>query len=307
MSNNYSGRGNYKNNNNNFGGRGRGSGRGNFRNNGGRGRGNNFKRNHHNNNNKENRDTRKGLSFDYKEPKETKELKISLGATSSEKVNIPIYDDHSRHETMFILIKRFNIMVDDGDLFFENTGLPTRCEANTANMTAAQKAYKLNKIKEVYRTFRSCLLGKAREKWLKVLENAPEFDPVNNYEPDNVLSVEGFEDYQKELVESLFEDELIENTKAFLINTPKPRNLNVEDYVSRVETINNYIPYMAVGAVKYTEREMIRSVIMQRVPSNWRCSLLRAGNNNVTTIEALVSKLVPIETADNEEQKRKHK
>ena len=229
-----------------------------------------------------------------------------MGTTNKEKVNIPIYDDHSKHETMFILIKRFNIMVDDGDLFFENTGTASREEANRGTMTAAQRTYKLNKIKEVYRTFRFCLLGKASEKWLKVINDAPEFDDVNNYEAGNTLSVTGFEDFQKELVERLFEDELIENTKAFLINTPKPKYLSVEDYISRIETINNYIPLMAIGAVKYTERELIRSVIMQRVPSNWRCSLLRAGNNNVATIESLTSKLIPIETADNEEQKRRN-
>ena len=72
----------------------------------------------------------------------------------------------------------------------------------------------------MYRTFRSCLLEKARKKWFKVLNNAPEFDEINNYEAENKLSATGFEDFQKELVERLFENELIENTKAFLINAP---------------------------------------------------------------------------------------
>ena len=64
---------------------------------------------------------------------------------------------------------------------------------------------------------------------------------------------------------------------------------------------------MAIEAVKYTQRELIHSVIIQRVPSNWRCSLLRAGINNVTTIESLTSNLSPIKTGDNEEQKRRKK
>lgn len=41
----------------------------------------------------------------------------------------------------------------------------------------------------------------------------------------------------------------------------------VEDYILRVETINNYISSMNIGAVTFTERELIRLVIMQRIPA----------------------------------------
>ena len=121
MSNNYS-RGSGRNENtyeNRGRGFGRGFGRGRFGNHNGRGK-DKFRRSDHNNNGKkENNENKKGISFKYEEPKEQKEFKISLGTTNKEKVNIPIYDDHSKHETMFILIKRFNIMVDDGDLFLK--------------------------------------------------------------------------------------------------------------------------------------------------------------------------------------------
>ena len=60
-------------------------------------------------------------------------------------------------------------------------------------MSDAQKRLKITKIKEVYRLYRSCLLSKARDKWILAMEKAPEFtvDSVNNYEPDNKLSVSG--------------------------------------------------------------------------------------------------------------------
>ena len=119
------------------------------------------------------------------------------------------------------------------------------------------------------------------------------------------MSVEGFYDQQKDMVRRLFEVELIENTKLYPINTPKPRNVSVEDYIARVETINDCIPFVDISAVKYTDRELIRSVIMQKVPGGLCSSLLRAWNNNITSIEALTAKLVSIETADNEEQKEK--
>ena len=63
---------------------------------------------------------------------------------------------------------------------------------------------------------------------------------------------------------------------------------------------------MDVGAVKYTKLELIRSVIMQKVPGGWLSGLLRARNNNVISIEVLIVNLVPIEIADSEDQKRKN-
>ena len=87
---------------------------------------------------------KKNLTFTYTEPKETKEYKVDLNGTNTEKMNTPTYDDHSKHETMFILIKRFNVIVEDGDLFKEHTGTNYRCEANRETMTPAQLAWKLN-------------------------------------------------------------------------------------------------------------------------------------------------------------------
>ena len=78
-------------------------------------------------------------------------------------------------------------------------------EENSDAMTAAQRNTKLTCIKEVYRLYRSCLKGKAREKWTQVLADAPEFEPAaENYAPDNVYSVEGFKARQKQLAERMF-------------------------------------------------------------------------------------------------------
>ena len=55
------------------------------------------------------------------------------------------------------------------------------------------------------------------------------------------------------MVHRPFEVELIENPIEYLINTPKPRNISVEDYMSRVETINDYIPFMDIRLLKFTE------------------------------------------------------
>ena len=112
-------------------------------------------------------------------------------------------------------------------------------------MTAAQRNIKLTCVHEVYRIYRSCLKEKDQEKWTQVLVEAPEFEPAaNNYEPRNIYSVEGFETRQKELVKRMFWDNIIKDVKAYLQDTMKSVYLTVEDYITRAETINNYIPLM---------------------------------------------------------------
>ena len=54
-------------------------------------------------------------------------------------------------------------MIDDGDLFQEETGEAKQKKENVATMNNTQNQWKLTKIKEVYRLFRNCLLEKSRE------------------------------------------------------------------------------------------------------------------------------------------------
>ena len=55
----------------------------------------------------------KEITFKFKEPKETKQFKIDLNGTNTDKVDLPIFGDESKHETMFVLTKEFNLMVKD--------------------------------------------------------------------------------------------------------------------------------------------------------------------------------------------------
>mmetsp|Transcript_19570 Transcript_19570/g.23979 ORF Transcript_19570/g.23979 Transcript_19570/m.23979 type:complete len:224 (+) Transcript_19570:65-736(+) len=189
----------------------------------------------------------KEVTFKFKGPKETKQFKINLNVINTEKVDLPIFGDKSKHETMFILEKEFNLMVKDGDLMKEN-GRVNQREANHSTMTAAQRNTKLTCIQEVYRIYRSCLKRKTREKWTQVMTKAPIFEPaVDNYAPDNNYSVEGFKQRQKELAGKFFSDDIIEDVKGYLQDTMKPTYLSVKDYITRVDTINNYIPLMQPG------------------------------------------------------------
>ena len=61
-------------------------------------------------------ENKKVLSLFKRENKEMKESKVKLGDDDTEKVILPSYGDDDRDETLLILVKKFNIMIEDGDL-----------------------------------------------------------------------------------------------------------------------------------------------------------------------------------------------
>ena len=96
-----------------------------------------------------------------KEAKENKEFKVKLGGDDTEKVILPTYRDDDRDETLLVLVKEFNMMIEDGDLFKEeNIGE----EENRNSFTSLKKKNKLEAIKETFRKFRTCLKGDPRDK-----------------------------------------------------------------------------------------------------------------------------------------------
>ena len=45
--------------------------------------------------------------------------------------------------------------------------------------------------------------------------------------------------------------------------------MRIDNYIRRAKTLNNYILLMDNGAVKLTEREMIRQVVLKGIPVTW--------------------------------------
>ena len=60
------------------------------------------------------------------------------------------------------------------------------------------------------------------------------------------------------LVEESLNKDAIETTKSYLQKTKKLRSLKIENYIRRVKNLNNYITLMKEGAVKLTERELMK-------------------------------------------------
>ena len=88
------------------------------------------------------------------------------------------------------------------------------------------------------------------------------------------------------MVKALNED-AVELIKSYLQETKKPRSMKVENYIRRVKTLNNYIPLMELGAVKLTERELIKHVVLKGIPIKWTIDLKRANSYRSTLLSTL--------------------
>jgi len=233
-----------------------------------------------------------------KEAKELKEFKVKLGGSDTEKVVLPSYGDDDRDETLLTLVKEFNMMIEDGDLLKnEESGL----EEHRNGFTNLKRKNKLKAIKETFRNFRSCLKGDPRDKWITLTDDLPVITQ-NNYEVDNTFGVEAFYLQQTALVSKSLDEDAVEMTNEYLQYTKKPRSQKIENYIRRVKNVNNYIPLMKQGAQKLTERELIKTVIVKKIPNKWLQDLKRANNHNLATLEELQSVLKPIEEADESDQ-----
>ena len=62
---------------------------------------------------------------------------------------------------------------------------------------------------------------------------------------------------------------------------------------------------MEIGAVKLTERELIKHVVLKRIPIEWTLDLKRA-NYNLGSLTALRSAMKPIEGADESEHEHEN-
>ena len=171
---------------------------------------------------------------------------MRLGGDDTEKVILPTYGD----ETLLILVKKSNVMIEDGDLFKDKY---IGEEEDRYTCSTLKKRHKLKAIKETFRKFRACLKGDPRDKWIKLIEDQLVLT-LDNYEVDNTYGVKIFFKNQTSLVsESLNEDEVV-ITKDYLQERKKPRSLTVEKYILIVKTLNNYILLMKRNSEAHRKR-----------------------------------------------------
>ena len=96
-------------------------------------------------------------------------------------------------------------------------------------------------------------------------------------------------------MKALLDEEAIEDLKTYLRNTKKPRKMRIDNYIRRIKTLSNYILLMDNGAIKLTEREMIKQAVLKGIPVTWSLDFKRENNHNCTTLTDLQKVLKPIE------------
>lgn len=209
-------------------------------------------------------------------------------------MNLPIFTDHERGETLLILITKFNQMIRDGDLFKDDR-LSEEYDLHT--LSGDQLREKLNSVKSLYRKFEACLEDNTRDKWEQLVDYQVPLAGMN-YTPGNTYSIENFFENQKLLASYCLTQDSVFKLKSYLQKTKKPRETPVELWIKRVQTLNNYIPLMESGARKLDLLTLIKNVIMDNLPEKWICDLKRANNHKHTNLEELISVLKPLEEAN---------
>ena len=162
-----------------------------------------------------------------------KDLKVKLGGHDTKEVILPTYRDDGRDEILLILVKEFNIISEDEDLFKEQD---IGEEGDRHNLSALKKRHKLKNIKETFRKFRVCLKENSRDMWINLIEDQPVLTS-DNYEVDNTYGVKTFFKNQRSLSSESLNEYAVKITKGY-------RSLKVENYIRRVKTLNNYIHLM---------------------------------------------------------------
>jgi hypothetical protein len=124
----------------------------------------------------------------------TIELKLDIDERS-EKVKLPVFEDGS-DEQFFKLVKEFQNMTSTYELWEQDNGTRT-----------------------VYRSFRRCLGGSARDLWDQVIENEEE---------EMVRDELTFENHLWELTKEIVGLDAYRNQKEYLKRTGKPDGLSVK-------------------------------------------------------------------------------
>jgi len=114
-----------------------------------------------------------------------------------------------------------------------------------------------NTARTIYRNFRRCLAGAARDLWDQVIEEEEERDELT------------FEEHLNELTSAILGQDALRYQKDYLKNTPKPEKMFVKQWINRIKNINSYLPLMQEGGKSFTEEELIAKVISKNIPSAW--------------------------------------
>ena len=56
----------------------------------------------------------------------------------------------------------------------------------------------------------------------------------------------------------------------YLRTTKKPKSMKVVDWIRRMKTINNYLPFIGDNVERLSEANLIRNCITPNIPFSWK-------------------------------------
>ena len=188
------------------------------------------------NENKDPKDKKVPMRYQARNSKETRsvEFKYTIDGTV-EKTSMNVYEDNNDEEFLK-LMKEFQNYVSTYSIWEEE-----------------------NAARTIYRNFRRCLAGAARDLW----------DQINVVDDDEERDELTFENHVRELTRAILGEDALQNQKDYLKSTPKPEKMSVKQWVNRIKNINSYLSLMQENGWSFTKEELVYEVISKNIPSAW--------------------------------------
>jgi hypothetical protein len=204
-------------------------------------------------------------------PKESKltYTKIKLDKKEEKGVEVKVYKFSGGSEEDFLLfLHEFEEAVKSEDMWVEEY------------------------ITEIYRKFRHVIRGPAASQWEKVLQGRAKKTLAN------------FERQLKELTEVMLYKDPAERQIQYLHETKKPIQLSVQEWIYRIEVINEYLPRMDPDQAKLTDKQIIHRVLAKNIPGLWRDRFYMASGTRCKTLREAAEILQDIEMLERENESK---
>jgi hypothetical protein len=185
---------------------------------------------------KDPKDKKVPMRYQIQKSKETNSVEFKYNVDGSvEKTKMNFYEDGNDEEYLK-LIKEFQNYIETYGIWDEE-----------------------NAARTIYRNFRRCLAGAARDLW----------DQINVLEEDEERDELTFEEHLNKLTNAILGQDALRYQKDYLKSTPKLEKMSAKQWINRIKNINSYLPLMQENGKSFTEEELIAEVISKSIPSAW--------------------------------------
>jgi len=153
-----------------------------------------------------------------------------------------------------------------------------------------------------FRHARILLAGEALIKFNEIAAKKPEGEDGTDAAAPAEESKEAFDAALKAFTNSMLPSHTAKRVKRYLLEIQKPVYMSVSQFVTRLQQINSYFPYMPDGGgqnVMLTSTDM-KFVLEQAVPQAWRSALERSGQHEAMNFNEVYDYFKTLEHLEEE-------